>query len=333
MDIVELFIDENDEVSGIEAISVVESPAIESDFIALKNQEFKLAEVDKEKRILMGAALIPNKPIYRRNGKQEYYIYFSKDTVRKASELFFIRGNQNNSTLEHQLPLEGLTAVESWIVESEQDKSRAYDLNVPIGTWMVSMKVNNDDVWKQVKAGEVKGFSIEGYFADKLERPNEPVKDDLSEMEDEYLLEELKEILEEQNLESYSDYPDAVSNNAKRGIELNEKINNKCATQVGKVRAQQLAKKEPVTVETIKRMFSYLSRAGEYYKEGDTEACGTISYLLWGGKAGLRWSGAKLKELDLLEASLKEPCWDGYEMIGFKIDKNGKRVPNCVPIE
>lgn len=331
MDIVELFIDENDEVSGIEAISVVENPAIESDFVALKNQEFKLAEVDKEKRILMGAALIPNKPIYRRNGDQEYYIYFSKDTVRKASELFFIRGNQNNSTLEHQIPLKGLTAVESWIVESEQDKSRAYDLNVPIGTWMVSMKVNNDDVWKQVKEGEVKGFSIEGYFADKLERPNEP--NNLSEIEDEYLLEELKEILEEQNLESYSDYPDAVSNNAKKGIELNKKIKNKCATQVGKVRAQQLAKKEPITVETIKRMFSYLSRAGEYYKEGDTEACGTISYLLWGGKAGLRWSGSKLKELDLLEASLKEPCWDGYEMIGFKIDKNGKRVPNCVPIK
>ena len=332
MDIVELFIDENDEVSGIEAISVVESPAIESDFIALKNQEFKLAEVDKEKRILMGAALIPNKPIYRRNGKQEYYIYFSKDTVRKASELFFIRGNQNNSTFEHQLPLQGLTAVESWIVESEQDKSRAYDLNVPIGTWMVSIKVNNDDVWKQVKAGEVKGFSIEGYFADKIERPNEPVKDDLSELEDEYLLEELKEILEEQNLESYSDYPDAVSNNAKRGIELNKKINNKCATQVGKVRAQQLAKKEPITVETIKRMFSYLSRAAEYYKEGDNEACGTISYLLWGGKAGLRWAGSKLKELDLLEASLKKPCHKGYEMIGFK-NKDGKRVPNCVPIK
>ena len=181
MDIVELFIDETDEVSGIEAISVVEKPAIESDFIALKNQEFKLAEVDKEKRILMGAALIPNKPIYRQSGEQEYYIYFSKATVRKASELFFINGNQSNSTLEHQLELKGLTAVESWIVESEQDKSRMYDLNVPMGTWMVSMKVNNDDVWKKVKAGEIKGFSIEGYFADKLERPNEPVKDEMKE--------------------------------------------------------------------------------------------------------------------------------------------------------
>ena len=193
MDIIELFIDETDEAAGIEAISVVENPAIESDFVALKNKEFKLAEVDKEKRILMGAALIPNKPIYRQSGEQEYYIYFSKNTVRKASELFFINGNQNNSTLEHELELKGLTAVESWIVESEQDKSRMYDLNVPMGTWMVSMKVNNDDVWKKVKAGEVKGFSIEGYFADKLERPNEPVKQS-AELEAEELISKLKDL-------------------------------------------------------------------------------------------------------------------------------------------
>jgi len=338
MNIVELVIDENDDVSGIEAISVVESPAIEEDFIALKNQEFKLAEVDKEKRILMGAALVPNKPIYRRNGEDEYYIYFSKDTVRKASELFFIRGNQNNSTLEHNMPLTGLTAVESWIVEGEKDKTRHYDLDVPIGTWMVSMKVHNDDVWNNyVKTGKVKGFSIEGYFADKLERPQDKsIKDELAKIEEEeaqHILDQLTNLFDnEQEFESYADYPDAVKNNAKRGIELNEKVNNKCATQVGKVRAQQLAKGEAITVETIKRMFSYLSRAGEYYEEGDTEACGTISYLLWGGKAGLRWAGSKLKELDLLEENLKKPCQAGYEMIGFKM-KNGKRVPNCVPIK
>jgi len=333
MDIVELFIDENDEVSGVEAVSVVENPAIEENFIALKNQEFKFAEVDKEKRILLGPALIPNKPIYRQTKDSEYYIYFSQATVRKASELFFIRGNQNNSTLEHQLELKGLTTVESWIVESEQDKSRMYDLNVPIGTWMISVKVNNDKVWQQVKAGDVKGFSIEGYFAEKLEtRPNEPIKDDLSKIEDEYLVEELKELLEEQKLESFSDYPSGVKNNAKRGIELNEKVNNKCATQVGKVRAQQLAQGKPITTETIKRMFSYLSRAREDYDENDTKACGTISYLLWGGKAGLRWAGSKLKELDLMEEDLKKPCYDGYEMIGFKM-KNGKKVPNCVPIK
>ena len=206
-------------------------------------------------------------------------------------------------------------------------------MEVPVGTWMVSMKVLNDDVWNDyVKTGKVKGFSIEGYFADKAERPKDKdLKEDLEEEANE-LLSELKQLLSGQELESYADYPDAVSNNAKRGIELNEKVNNKCATQVGKVRAQQLAKKEAITVETIKRMFSYLSRAEEYYDEVDSEACGTISYLLWGGKAGLRWAGSKLKELDLLEASLKEPCYEGYEMIGFKI-KNGRRVPNCVPIK
>lgn len=335
MDIIELFIDENDDVSGIEAVSIVENPAIEEDFVALKNHEFKFAEVNKEKRILMGAALIPNKPIYRKNEDNEYYIYFSRDTVRKASELFFIKGNHNKSTLEHQMPLEGLVAVESWIVEDlEKDKSRAYDMEVPLGTWMLSMKVLNDDVWENyVKTGRVKGFSIEGYFADRLERPNEP--NNLSaweEQEEEYLLQELKQILAGEELESFADYPDAVSNNAKRGIELNEKVNNKCATQVGKVRAQQLAQGKAVTVETVKRMFSYLSRAQEYYDEGNSEACGTISYLLWGGKAGLRWAGSKLRELDLLEADLKKPCQTGYEMIGFKT-KNGRRVPNCVPIK
>lgn len=335
MDIIELFIDETDEVSGIEAVSIVENPAIEEDFIALKDHQVKFAEVNKEKRILMGAALIPNKPIYRMSGENEYYIYFSRDTVRKASELFFIRGNHNKSTLEHQVPLDGLVAVESWIVENkEQDKSAMYGMDVPLGTWMLSMKVLNDDVWENyVKSGKVKGFSIEGYFADKLERPNEP--NELAaweEQEGEYLLEELKAVLSGVDLESYADYPDAVSNNAKKGIELNDKVENKCATQVGKVRAQQLAQGKGVTVETIKRMFSYLSRAQEHYDESDTKACGTISYLLWGGKAGLRWAGSKLRELDLLEADLKEPCQAGYEMIGFKM-KNGRRVPNCVPID
>jgi len=91
-------------------------------------------------------------------------------------------------------------------------------------------------------------------------------------------------------------YPDAVSNNAQRGIDLNEKNGNKCATQTGKVRAQQLAQKKAVSFETVKRMYSYLSRAEEYYDESDTSACGTISYLLWGGKAGLRWATSIMRE-------------------------------------
>ena len=175
MKIRELVLDESlEDDNGITAIAIVENPAIEEDFIALKNQEFKFAEQDKEKRLLLGAALVPNRPIFRKNEDDEYYIFFSKDTVRKASELFFIKGNQSESTLEHQAALDGLTVVESWIVESEQDKSRHYGLNVPVGTWMVSMKVQNDEVWNDyVKSGKVKGFSIEAYFSDKMARPKD----------------------------------------------------------------------------------------------------------------------------------------------------------------
>ena len=167
MRIVELVLDEDQDMTGIEAISIVESPAIEADFVALKADEIKLAEINKEKKILMGALLIPNKPIFRNSDDQDdYYIYFSKDTVEKASQLYLKNGNQNNSTLEHQHSLSGLTLVESWIVEDTKfDKSRKYGMNVPVGTWMGSVKVNNDEVWNEyVKTGKVKGFSIEGYF-------------------------------------------------------------------------------------------------------------------------------------------------------------------------
>ncbi len=378
--IIELIIDEESDIAGIQAISIVDNPAIEEDFIALKSQEVKLAEVDKDKKIIMGPALIPNKQIFRKFGEQEYFIYFSEETVKKASELFLTKGNQNNSTLEHEIKLNGLSVVESWIIEDEkQDKSNKYGFNLPVGTWMVSMKVNNDDVWNNyVKSGKVKGFSIEGHFIDAIKYEQDQELEALS------IIEELTDILEV-DMETYSDYGSGVRNNAKRGIELNKKVNNKCATSVGKVRAQQLARGEKLSVSTIKRMYSYLSRAETYYDPNDSKACGTISYLLWGGKAALSWSRGKLRELGELELksmiideeyaiigdrlaystiesaeiaaedfgcqghhehefegriwympcekhSLKLPCQEGYEQIGMK-DKDGRKVPNCVPIK
>ena len=200
MEIIELVIDENEEFSGIEAISVVESPAIEEDFIALKNEDkIRLAEVSKEKRLLIGGALIPDRPIYRKNGDHEFYIYFSKETVAKASQMFLKAGNQGQATMEHtDNKLEGMTVVESWLIEDEvQDKSRKYGLDLPIGTWMVSMKVDNDDIWNNyVKKNKVKGFSIEGYFIDRLsERPKDKQTDKLS--QDDKLLNEIIDVLKE----------------------------------------------------------------------------------------------------------------------------------------
>ena len=183
LEIIELVIDENTDMHGIQAISVVENPAIEEDFIALNSEnKIELAEVDHERRILMGAALIPDKKIYRRSGDKEYFIYFTKETVEQASQLFLMEGKQNNSTLEHEVEIDNLSVVESWIIEDElHDKSRKFGLNMPVGTWMVSVKVNNDVIWEEfVKTKKVKGFSIEGFFADKLDRPNESIEEDFA---------------------------------------------------------------------------------------------------------------------------------------------------------
>ena len=126
--------------------------------------------------------------------------------------------------------------------------------------------------------------------------------------------------------ESYSDYPEAAVNNAKRGIKLNEKVNNRCATDVGKQRAQQIAKKEALSMDTIKRTFSYLSRAEEYYNPDDPEACGTISYLLWGGKPMKAWAERKINEMENnykqknqeMEKTFSEKVLDVLSSVGIK---------------
>lgn len=303
MRIVELLIDEEAALSGIEAISIVDKPAIDENFIALKSEKkIQLAEVDTEKKILMGAALVPDKNIFRQNEEDGYYIYFSKDTVRQASELFLVRGNQNKSTLEHQADLHGLSVVESWIIEDEiHDKSRKYGMDLPVGTWMVSMKVNNDDVWDNyVKTGLVSGFSIEGYFTDRIEMSED---DELNSAESISLLQEISDELDayKTSLASYSDYPDSVSNNAKNALEWAEKNGwGSCGTSVGKRRANQLAKKQPITLSTIKRMFSYLSRhEGDLdSSKGYSDGCGKLMYDAWGGKSALSWSESKIKSVE-----------------------------------
>jgi hypothetical protein len=168
MKIIELIIS-NDE-DGIEAISLVDRPAIESNFITLaKEYEINLAEVDTEKKILMGPALIPNKMIFRKDGKEKYQVFFSENTVEQASQMYLKNGNQSNATLQHQTKIDGMSLVESWIItDPEMDKSKSYGFSLPKGTWMVSMKADNEEIWLKAKSGEVKGFSIEGYFADKL---------------------------------------------------------------------------------------------------------------------------------------------------------------------
>lgn len=343
-DIVELVVDDENEAIAIDAISLVTEPAIEQDFVYFNKQHnLTLAAIDEEKRLLVSPALIPYKQIYRYDATKDkdYYVYFTEDTVRKAAEAYMKHQNTNNATVQHEEKVTGVHTVESWIVQdSENDKSNLYGYNLPKGTWFVTMRVLNDDVWARIKSGELKGLSIEGYFVDKMqtlatEKLQEPIgevnglpiyekqEDALKAAQDmgcegthehnidgtiyympctdHEIVESLMELIEEleanevcTNLASYNNYPKGASENAERAIIENEERGNKCATQTGKVRAQQLASRRNISSRTVSRIYSYLSRA-KAYNTGNWDDCGTISYHLWGGDVMLRWAERILK--------------------------------------
>lgn len=142
------------------AVSLVEDPAIESNFIALSKEKASI-KLENEKRLLIGAALVPNKPIYRNVNGNEFYISFDEATIEKLAQDFLANDYQHNITVEHQDDVDDIVVVESWIKTSENDKSVGYGLNEPIGTWFIGMKVNNDEIWQKIKDGLYKGFSIE----------------------------------------------------------------------------------------------------------------------------------------------------------------------------
>ena len=149
------------------AISMVESPAIESDFVALSKEEEKRVFLEGEERhMVYGAALIPDKDIYRNNGEQEFYISFTKESIEKMSQDFMKNYRQNEVTLDHDEMANDITITESWLVEDPyKDKANALGINVPKGSWMIGMKVNQIDVWERVKSGELKGFSVESMIS------------------------------------------------------------------------------------------------------------------------------------------------------------------------
>jgi hypothetical protein len=162
---------EDENIDEVFAISLVEEPAIESNFVFFDKEKIHFAAVNDEKRLLMGPILIPDKQILRIDGEgMPYHVFFKPETIKRLSEMYLEKKYTDKSTLEHDKKITGVNLVESWIVESRtKDKSAVYGLSVPVGTWMGTFKVNNDDIWENyVKTGEVKGFSIEGLFGHNL---------------------------------------------------------------------------------------------------------------------------------------------------------------------
>jgi hypothetical protein len=192
LETIELFIDESEIKDGIDAISLVKFPAIEENWVALNQHKIEFKSIDEEKKIIIGLALVPDKEIYRRNGDYEYNIVFSKDTVKKAAQLYLKRLKVNNATLEHETEVNGVSVVESWIVEDPaRDKTAIYNLNAVEGAWAVVMSIQNEEVWKEVKAGTYLGLSIEGNFSDEQK---------LSAIKEEELINKIKEIIVKHNL-------------------------------------------------------------------------------------------------------------------------------------
>ena len=186
--IIELLIDESEELFGVQAISLVSNPALERGWGAFSKDKFlSLAKIDEDKRTLVGPALIPEKQIPRHDENEgEYLVFFSKETISKAQELFMNSLKGNNSTVEHTKEINGVSVIESWIKEDKNDKGNLYGFSdIPLGSWFVKMKVYNDEIWKQVKAGVLRGFSIEGFFIDKAINFKQEKEKDILDLADE----------------------------------------------------------------------------------------------------------------------------------------------------
>ena len=172
--IVELVIDESNESLAIDAISLVSAPAIEENMVYMSKAKnnLTLAKIDSEKQEIISPALIPLKNIYRYDADtdSDYYVYFSKDTVKRCAYSYLKNNNHHKATYQHEERVSGVLTVESWIIEdSKTDKSTLYGYSLPAGTWMVKMSITNSDLWEKVKTGDIKGLSIEGFFTSKYE--------------------------------------------------------------------------------------------------------------------------------------------------------------------
>lgn len=311
----ELVVEE--EGDGVIANSFVESPAIERDFVFFnKHKEVTFQAIDTEKRLVAGPLLIPNKKIIRMDEQMGMYnVFFKPETIETIARKFMKNKYNGEVTVEHDRKVNGVYLTESWIIEqSGKDKSNLYGYTLPKGTWFGIYKVDNDTVWEEVKAGKYKGFSIEGIFEHKASTMKSSqlfTKDinDLNDNEAEVLLSYIRNLIKKDlrykkkskiEMESFSDYPDDVKNNAKNVLEWVDRNGwGSCGTPVGKQRANQLAKGEPISLDTIKRMYSYLSRHEKDLQSSTTygDGCGKLMYDSWGGKSALSWSRNKLREL------------------------------------
>ena len=191
MKLFELIISD-ESVDEVFAISMVDNPAIEAYGTYFDREGVRFREM-KEEGLFMAPILIPDKKIIRIDGAgRPYNVYFAADTIKRLSQMYLEKKYQGNVTLEHEMEVDGITLVESWIKESvEKDKSKLYGLNVPAGSWIGTFKIDNPEMREKFKNGEVSAVSIEGIFEHMEKAPNTKLSKD-------YLLKDVDDLTEEE---------------------------------------------------------------------------------------------------------------------------------------
>jgi hypothetical protein len=271
----------------LDFISLVSEPAIMMKGIAFnQNTELTRYKFQKDKQIVVGPAMIPDLPIFRRDPELgEYYVRFQADRIEKLAHRFNKAPKEFKVNVDHSTVVKSAYVIENWIVEDKEfDKSKKYGFDVPVGTWMVAIKIEDEQFWNdEIIENEKFGFSVEGAFG--LEIINMSIEKQIKA--------ELSKIKEEE-FESYTDYPQAAVENAKIALRwADENGWGNCGTPVGKARANQLANQEPISEETIARMASFARHRENSDKElGD--GCGRLVWLAWGGTEGIEWASRKL---------------------------------------
>jgi hypothetical protein len=221
---------EDAEVDEVFALSLVENPAIEADWVFFskdgEREEVKFATIDSDKRLIVAPVLIPEKKILRIDEKsgEEYNVFFTAETVEKLAQNYLKKGYQDKATIEHSKNIDGkVTVVESWVSKSSvKDKSALYfNRAFPIGTWFITMKVNDENLWQNyVKTGIIKAISLEGIFSHQLVKQSMMSKDDI---EAQILLSQIRAIIEaEANPSVSSSYPGEAAVDEKKKEKLAE---------------------------------------------------------------------------------------------------------------
>ena len=293
----EIIIDENDELTGVDFISLVDDPAMELNWIKMEKQKIQF-KADKKKKMVYGVFIVPDKMIYREDPQMgQYYTFFSKDTIEMIVKKFNKNNFNKNINFQH-----GDNKVKGFVVENfiTSDKIKVdFGFEVPDGSWVGSVHIEDEMFWNDfIETESLKGFSVE--ILSQL------VKQDF-----------LK-------FESYTDYPQAASKNAQTALNWAEKNGwGDCGTPVGKIRANQLANREPISEDTISRMAAFeRHRQNSDKRLGD--GCGRLMWLAWGGDEGIEWAQRKLKQIRKEELKEDEKYEKMLEILNSDFSKNEK---------